>query len=502
MIGQILAFLMTLGASSFLTVIVRNLARRHGWLHSAHQQRHIHSRPMPRLGGVAIYISFVLAVVLALTLFPHFTTSLPISKNALMSIIAPASLVFALGLYDDVFGSSPYLKFGVQTVAAIWLYLANISIERIDLLHGEGLRTMVGLPLTIFWVLLITNAFNLIDGLDGLTAGSALFTAIVLCVQSMISDSYEVAFLAVLLAGAILGFLRFNYHPATIFLGDSGSLFIGFLISALALAGSQKSTIMLAVAIPVVSCGLPILDVALAVMRRYMNGKPLFDADQDHIHHKLLKLGFSQRNAVLTLYAASACFAVVSLLMFHGGTLVALLVLVTGVGVYAGLRHLHYEEFGELRRLIQQLFRQREIIRNNLRVRRVARLLESCEDAADFVGLMEEALRPLGFFGYRLSLTPDEDTSLLDAASPHLHRVGSHEYVCNWFTPAGEESLWAIRLHLQASCSSHSRTLTIFRAHDAETLLLDVNVLTSTFQQALVQVLQRFALAYQAASRG
>lgn len=491
MIAQLLAFLITLGLSRFLTVLVRDLANARGWLHAPLEGRHMHIRPMPRLGGVAIYLSFAIMAMLSVHLTPSLPFRLPISAKALYPILGPATLIFLLGLYDDFFGTKPYLKFGVQAIAATWLFLGDISIERLDLLlHQDSLRTTIALPLTIFWVLLITNAFNLIDGLDGLTAGSALFTTLVLVVQSIISDNFEIAFLAILLAGGILGFLRYNFHPASIFLGDSGSLFIGFLISALALAGSQKSTIMLAVAIPVISCGLPIMDVALAVMRRYLNDKPLFSADRDHIHHKLMKLGLSQRNAVLTLYAVSASFAVLSLALLHGGAIVALLVMLTGVGAYLGLRRLHYEEFSELRRLTLQLFRLRQITRNNLRVRRASQLLEECASANDLCKVLRETLEPLGFSGCRLWLA--DEAELAEPQPSEFQLNGRSQYTYHWATAAGEQNGWEMTIFLNRNGGEALGSLTIYKPHGPEEVLVDINVLTSAFPAALADRVARF----------
>src|SRR5207302_3296486 len=190
------------------------------------------------------------------------------------------TLILLLGVYDDLRGANAYLKFGVQSCAALLLYINGLRVHHFDLFSSSHiLRTTIGLPLTVFWVLLITNAFNLIDGLDGLAAGSAFFSTIVMFVISLFRENAIVSIMTIVLAGAILGFLRYNSNPASIFLGDSGSLFVGFMLSALALAGSQKATAMVAVAIPVVALGLPILDVALAVARRVIGAKPLFDGD-------------------------------------------------------------------------------------------------------------------------------------------------------------------------------------------------------------------------------
>src|SRR5256884_144884 len=176
------------------------------------------------------------------------------------------------------------------------LFAGGLRILNLPFLFGAQHFTLtVGLPITIVWVLAITNAFNLIDGLDGLAAGSALFSTVVVFVVAVFSGSSLVSLLTISLAGAIVGFLRFNFSPATIFLGDCGSLFIGFMLSALALAGAGKTPTIVAVAIPVISFGLPVLETVLSVFRRFLSGQPLFTADRGHIHHRLLERGFSQQ---------------------------------------------------------------------------------------------------------------------------------------------------------------------------------------------------------------
>ncbi|MSO20744.1 MAG: undecaprenyl/decaprenyl-phosphate alpha-N-acetylglucosaminyl 1-phosphate transferase [Acidobacteria bacterium] len=500
MLAQITAFLGAIALSAFLTVYVRDFARARGWMDLPVGGRHLHLLPVPRLGGVAIFLSFVAVTGISLLASRTLASPALISPSGFYPILGPATLIFIVGLYDDIFGGSPYQKFTVQAIAAIWLYVGGIGIHRLDMLvEGEMLRTLIGLPLTIFWVLLITNAFNLIDGLDGLSVGSALFTTMVLCIQSLLSDNFSIAFLAVVLAGAILGFLRHNFHPATIFLGDCGSLFIGFLISALALAGSQKSTIMLAVAIPVISCGLPILDVGIAVLRRYMNDKPLFGADQDHVHHRLLKRGVSQRNAVLILYAVSAGFAMLSLALFHGGITVTMVVSLAGIGTYLGLRHLRYEEFVELHRLVQQIFRQKRIIKNNLSVRRAAQSLQTGEGTSEIFQLLAETLRPLGFSRFVLKLAPPG--TLPEPLPATLIRIGEGEVLCNLTVSAPSTQEWELKLALTTETCDNIGTLTVLRPYDAGILLLDINVFTTLFNGALGEALQRLSHRIQYATK-
>jgi len=236
-------FFLSLLFSFALTRYVRDVASRRGWVAIPSQERHLHATPLPRLGGVAIFISFSLSMVgaaLVSSYLPRLHSAL--SVKTLLTILVPASIVFFLGVYDDLRAVGPYVKFAVQSVAATMLFLGGLRILNIPVLFGEHqLPWFVGLPLTILWVLAITNAFNLIDGLDGLAAGSALFSTLVAFVVALLNGYSLVTIMTIALAGAILGFLRYNFNPATIFLGDSGSLFIGFLLSALALEGAQKA---------------------------------------------------------------------------------------------------------------------------------------------------------------------------------------------------------------------------------------------------------------------
>ena len=272
--------------SFFLTRYVRNLANARGWLAAPALERHLHQVPLPRIGGVAIYSAFILTVGIArLISWRYPDLDFRFSPKVLVSILLPATLIFLLGVYDDLRGVGPYTKFAVQALAGGIVFAYGLRVLDIPVLFGgHRFPWFVSLPLTILWVIAITNAFNLIDGLDGLAAGSALFSTLVVFVVALLSGSVLVSLLSLAMVGAILGFLRFNFNPATIFLGDSGSLFIGFMLSALALRGTQKAPTVVAIAIPVVSFGLPILETTLSVIRRFISGRPVFTADREHVH--------------------------------------------------------------------------------------------------------------------------------------------------------------------------------------------------------------------------
>src|SRR5260370_1825151 len=261
-------------------LLVRDFSIDRGWVSIPSSDRHVHTRPIPRLGGVAFFLTLWCMVLLAHWLpsnfgmrefpLPHFT----------LKILGPATIIFLLGLIDDFCGVSAYVKFAVQAGAAVLLFCNGLGISQLSILAGHPhWGWLVGLPLTVIWALWITNAFNLIDGRDGLAAGSALFSSLVTCVVAILFHGEGILFLTLAFAGAITGFLRYNFNPASIFLGDCGSLLIGFLMSGIAIAGSQKAPTLVAVVIPVISLGLPILDVAVAVIRRFLSCKRLFDPD-------------------------------------------------------------------------------------------------------------------------------------------------------------------------------------------------------------------------------
>jgi UDP-GlcNAc:undecaprenyl-phosphate GlcNAc-1-phosphate transferase len=486
----LLIFISSIVLSLFFTRWVRNFATAHGWVAPPELDRHVHTTSVPRIGGVAIFVSFVVVAGLA-TLLPRWTgITLVLPARTIVSILGSAFIIFLLGLYDDVRFVGPYWKFGIQAVAAVWLYAGGVGIHRLDLLSaGQALRTAVGLPLTVFWVLLITNAFNLIDGLDGLAAGSALFSTFVVFVTSLVAPNATTTLLAIALAGTILGFLRFNFHPASIFLGDSGSMFIGFMLAALALAGSEKAPTMIAVAIPVVAFGLPLLDVALAVSRRFLSGKPLFRGDRDHIHHKLLNRGLSQRNAVLVLYGVTACFALLSLVLLHDAAMIALVLAMIGIGVVLGVQYLGYVELSELQDVWRRTAERKHAIANNVEVRRAVEALNHCADVQMLCTILRNSLHSIGFDGFRL----ERNLAERFAAAPlvPLERTPGGELQLFWDEEGINESDWELRLELNAKSHYRLGCVSLVRMHVDRPLLVDFNLLSCEFRLALAEAVLR-----------
>jgi UDP-GlcNAc:undecaprenyl-phosphate GlcNAc-1-phosphate transferase len=447
------------------------------------------------LGGVAIFLSFAACMALSAAWAIRHSNLHPANFfETMQTVLVPAALVFALGVWDDLRGLGPYVKFGVQAVAASMLYAGGLRIVNIPVLFGNRpLPGFVGLLFTVIWVLAITNAFNLIDGLDGLAAGSALFSTMVAFVLAVFHGPVLVEVMTIALAGAILGFLRFNFNPATIFLGDSGSLFIGFLLSALALHGAQKAPTIVAVAIPIVSFGLPILETVLSIIRRLISGRPVFTADREHIHHKLLQHGMSHRQVVIILYGVSAVFAMLSLfLLWPTGSSLGLVMAVLGIGIWIGVQHLGYLEFGEIARVGRRTLDQPQIFVNNLAIRRATEELKVARNFEQIQHILTAAFGSNDFDGFQLNLglSPGQMISFADAGLSE-----DSESSFRWTKPGVKNlkssSVWTIALSLLSSSQRACGTLMVYRVYSRRDLQLDVNLLTAIFPTALADALDR-----------
>jgi UDP-GlcNAc:undecaprenyl-phosphate GlcNAc-1-phosphate transferase len=446
---------------------------------------------------VAIFAAFVLSLSVALlTSLLRPNMQFGSSWRTLTTILVPGLFIFLLGLYDDIRSIGPYPKFTIQAIAATMLWLGGLRILDLPVLFGaRQFPWFIGLALTILWVIGITNAFNLIDGLDGLAAGSALFSTLVVFVVALLSHSSLVALMSIALTGAILGFLRFNFNPATIFLGDSGSLFIGFLLSALALEGTQKAPTVIAVAIPVVSFGLPILETSLSVLRRWISGRPVFTADREHIHHKLLQLGLSHRQVVIVLYAVSALFALLSLfLLWPTGSSLGLVLAVLGTGVWLGVQHLGYLEFGEIRRVAQRTLEQRQIVINNLSIRRATEELKVAKDYEQLCKILVAAFSSNDFdaFDLNVKLLLHEHPML-----PKLPMASTHgDIQFRWnkpgtFVTPGLHGSWSLSLDLLTTSNRKRGSMSVHRRYAEHPVQLDINLLTYQFPTALADAVDR-----------
>ena len=290
------------------TPIVIRFAPKIGAMDIPKDDRRIHKAPMPLIGGVAMY----LAVMAGMLFF------LPKTRD-FMAIFAGATIILISGLKDDIRGTSPKEKLFYQLLAATIAIRGGIQVNFVTNPFASGSPILylswIGIPITVFWIVGITNTLNLIDGLDGLAGGVALISALSFTFVAMKLGMVEIAVLSALVSGACLGFLPFNFNPAKIFMGDTGALFLGFMLAVISIEGVMKSVATIAMLVPVIILGVPIFDTTFAIFRRLLSGQSIMAADKSHLHHRLLALGYSQRKTVLILYLISGVFGLFAVLV-------------------------------------------------------------------------------------------------------------------------------------------------------------------------------------------
>lgn len=290
------------------TPLVKKLAIKVNAIDVPKDERRIHNKPIPVMGGLAIYFAFVLGVILYNGI---------LTKSQL-GIIIGATIIVIGGVLDDVKDLKPKYKIIIQVIAAICILQSGIRISIVTNPFREFYPYLsvgwIHIPITIIWIVGVTNAFNLIDGLDGLAAGIAFISCVTLMIVSLINGRLEAAFLTAVLSGAILGFIPYNFNPASIFMGDTGSQLLGFLLAAISIEGAIKSATAFVIAVPILAFGLPIYDTLFAMIRRKVNGKSMMAADKGHLHHRLLNMGMSQKQAVIIMYLISAALGGIAII--------------------------------------------------------------------------------------------------------------------------------------------------------------------------------------------
>jgi UDP-GlcNAc:undecaprenyl-phosphate GlcNAc-1-phosphate transferase len=276
----------------------------------------VHERPVPRVGGIAIACGFFAPLMLVFALGADVTTFFEPEPKKLVAFLTGAVVIFLLGVVDDVRGLGAPAKFAVQLAVAAGTWAAGFRIDHVRLpFLGPTELGSFGLVVTMLWIVGLTNALNFVDGLDGLAAGVAFFAATAHVVVGVLNDDQILVLFSAALAGAVLGFLPHNFHPARLFMGDSGSLFLGYVLAVTSIYGaSHKASTALALLGPILILGLPILDTSLAILRRTLRGQPVFDGDREHLHHRMLSLGLSQRRSVVLLWGVAAAFTLAGLL--------------------------------------------------------------------------------------------------------------------------------------------------------------------------------------------
>jgi len=323
------AFLLAFITAYVITPYTIRFAKKIGALDVPKEARKIHKKPMPRLGGLAVIAGFAVSVIyLLIVMSVEKTITLTGPDTYYLKIIGLFAGILTLGAFcfiDDWKNINPFFKLFGQIIAASIVALCGVRITSINLPFFSMFFTeeTIALFVTILWIVGITNAINLIDGLDGLSSGISIISCISLLMIFALNDSPLISILLVTaLAGSILGFLPYNFNPARTFLGDTGSNFLGFTLAIISILGTAKTYTAIVIVLPLLVFALPLLDTALAIIRRIIKTKSLkgmFKADKEHLHHKIMKKGYTQKQAVFMLYGVSATFGMFAIILLDSG---------------------------------------------------------------------------------------------------------------------------------------------------------------------------------------
>jgi len=321
----VLALVVALIVSFLMTPVVKSFAYKVGAIDVPRDARRMHKVPIPRLGGLAIFIGFMISVFLFVNIR---------GDRAMQSILMGAVVIVVLGVLDDIMALPAMLKFVVQIAAACIPALNGVVIQAISNpnIFSDNLYWVLdglSIPITVLWIVGITNAVNLIDGLDGLANGVSAISATTVLVISLMASELHVALVMAALVGACVGFMPYNTNPAKMFMGDTGAMFLGYILATMSIQGLFKFYAVISFVVPFLILGLPIFDTAFAFIRRIAHGQSPMHADRSHIHHRLIDMGLNQKQAVATLYVISAILGLSAVVLTTGGEQKAMLLFAT-----------------------------------------------------------------------------------------------------------------------------------------------------------------------------
>ena len=342
-VGLAVAALLTAAVVSLIsTPVVRSLAFRVGAVDVPKDNRRMHNHPIPRMGGLAIFFGFILSVLLFVPL-----------TQQLRTMLLGAVVIVILGIFDDIYALPAMPKFMIQIAAALVAVLGGnriFGLSNINIFSSDPYWELgwLSIPISVLWIVGITNAVNLIDGLDGLACGVSTISSMTLLVIALIMAEPDVAMITAALAGACLGFLPYNMNPARIFMGDTGSTFLGYILAVVSIQGLFKFYTFISFAAPFLMLGLPIFDTCFAILRRLAKGQSPMAPDRGHIHHRLIDMGFSQKQAVAMLYVISAILGLSAVVLTTIGAVRAMLFLLAlcVAGALAGKLYLDHNNGG------------------------------------------------------------------------------------------------------------------------------------------------------------
>lgn len=317
-LGVALSFVIAFAVAYATTPFIKVLAYRIGAIDKPGEERRVHKKPTPLLGGLAIFYGFVVSIL-----------CLSEIDMGVRGMIFGALVIVITGVFDDIRPLHPLIKLAGQILAAVIVVLHGLQIYRISMPTiiapaGSLELGMFSIPVTIVWIVAVTNAVNLIDGLDGLAAGISSIASMTLLCIALIASEGNVAIMTAALTGACFGFLPYNFNPAKIFMGDTGAMFLGFILSCVSIMGVFKAYAVISFVVPILVLGLPLFDTGFVMLRRMKNHQPIMGADRGHLHHKLLDMGLTQKQTVGILYLISSVLGLSAIVLIGAGALRAI----------------------------------------------------------------------------------------------------------------------------------------------------------------------------------
>jgi UDP-GlcNAc:undecaprenyl-phosphate/decaprenyl-phosphate GlcNAc-1-phosphate transferase len=511
-------FLIATVASLVITPLIRRLCQRFSLLDVPLDDRRVHRRAIPRLGGVALYLSCTCALITFLFVDNLLTQSIKQHSSELFLVLLPATLVFLVGVYDDLRGANALVKFvSLGLIASLFFAMGGrVNALSVPFVGSVQLPIVVSYVVTLLWLVGIANAFNLIDGIDGLASGAALFASVVIMIVSIAQGLPLMIVITLVLCGSLAGFLRYNFNPASIFLGDSGALFVGFILAALSVVGTQKAATAVAVVVPILAFGFPVVDTAMTMSRRLVSRRPIFEGDNEHIHHMLLARGWSQRKVVLVLYGVCASFGLAAVIFPATGSRVTGVVLfVVSVAIIIAVGHLRYHEVDEIKAGVRRTVSDRRLrVAKNIQVRRAVRALAKANDLYE---VFEAMRRMLDFaeFTYanaqvgqagRADVTELAYNASVLRHPEHGMELRNGRVFWSWLGDGGERddllrsrTSWCFRLPL-VSDGTEWGWVNFYHNLDGESLLVDTNYLSNLFRSAFTEAVERIITHYEPAT--
>ncbi len=331
--GIMIAFISAFCLSVTITPVVRTLAFTFGVTDVPKDNRRMHKKEMPLMGGLALYIAFTVCTLIFCK--PSMQTIAMLIGNLVIVIT---------GIIDDKYDMNAFVKLFLQIAASLIAYAGGIRIEQFNIMGHVVEFGMLTPVITVIWITAITNAVNLIDGLDGLSCGICTISATTLLLTLLRTDTdINVICMIAILVGSCVGFLPFNFNPARIFMGDTGALFLGYTLAVLSIQGCFKLNGIVSFWVPILIFALPLADTAFAFLRRILTGKSPFHPDRGHLHHRLIDMGFDQKHAVMILYAVSSILGIAAILFSFGWTVKALVMAVCAIVILIGNQKFSFE---------------------------------------------------------------------------------------------------------------------------------------------------------------